>query len=132
MVVREPWQKVVVFNSFHCILSLLCLVPVHGDELASIPTGVRRCGSLSFKSGYYQTGYIHPIRSQLPCQLLFFLRPCTLWGGPTLACGLWLVAYFFLKKFFWSSLFLVKDLDSNGGFLRRRSTLDPRTLSRYL
>ena len=27
----------------------------------------------------------------------------------------------------WSSLFLVKDLDSNGGFLRRRSTLDPRS-----
>ena len=33
------------------------------------------------------------------CQLFFFLRPCTLWGGPTLACSLWLVAcglFFFL------------------------------------
>jgi len=27
----------------------------------------------------------------------------SLWGGPTLACGLWLIFYFFLEKFFWPS-----------------------------
>ena len=62
MVLQEPWQQVVVINFFHCILSL-CLVPVHGDELASIPTGVRPYAGLSFKSGYQQTGYVHPILS---------------------------------------------------------------------
>jgi hypothetical protein len=32
------------------------------------------------------------------------------------------------KGLTWSSLFLVKDLDSIGGLLHRRSTLDPRPL----
>jgi len=35
-----------------------------------------------------------------PCQLLFFLSPCTLWGGPTLleACSLCVI--FFFRNFF--------------------------------
>jgi len=75
---------------FSFVSFLLCLVPVHGDELASIPTGVWRywchlflqmrfepkkvlaslqlrwlhiSAGLSFKSGYQQTGYVHPILS---------------------------------------------------------------------
>jgi len=60
------------FLFFICILSL-CLVPVHGDELASIPTGVRPCAGLSFKSGYQQTGYVHTIGSYRMCQVLLLL-----------------------------------------------------------
>ena len=85
MVLQEPWQQVVVINFFHCILSL-CLVPVHGDELASIPTGVRPCAGLSFKSGYQQTGYVHTIGSYRMCQVLLLLL-----GAWSLELGAWSV-----------------------------------------
>ena len=54
------------------------------------------------------------------------------WGLSSLQLAAWSLA---LRRFCppderhvpWSSLFLVKDLDSIGGLLHRRSTLDPRS-----
>jgi len=76
-------QLVTLYFLVICILSLLCLVPVHGDELASIPTGVRPCAGLSFKSGYQQTGYVHTIGSYRMCQVLLLL------GAWSLELGAW-------------------------------------------
>jgi len=57
MVVREPWQQVIVFNSFFHIISFCCALSQYMElNYAAIPTGVRRCDGLSFKSGYHQTG----------------------------------------------------------------------------